>query len=222
MSNETALSIVMAGLAAREGVKVGSELIRELLAPSARVLGEGMAAGLQSWRDIRVAKFEQITEQAVRMLSEAKHSTRPVPARMLIPIIERASLEDEPELVRVWAALLANSASIQGMVLPSFPKILEELSPSEVRMLSTLQAGSRDVKKLREAEQTVGKLMRHVGTQDELHLAVINLERLQLVRAELGHNPFARVPDNMLLQANIGLTNFGARFVLACTPPGNP
>jgi hypothetical protein len=108
------------------------------------------------------------------------------------------------------------------MVLPSFPKILEELSPSEVRMLSTLQAGSRDVKKLRESEQTVDKLMWHVGTQDELHLAVINLERLQLVRPELGHNPFARVADNMLLQANIGLTNFGARFVLACTPPGNP
>lgn len=75
-----------------------------------------------------------------------------VSVKVLVPLLDGASLEDEEneEMIDRWAALLAHAAAGAPveMVLPSFPRILAELSPAEAVLLDSLyrDATSRDVR----------------------------------------------------------------------------
>ena len=60
-----------------------------------------------------------------------------VPLRVLQPAMEGASLEDDPDLRQAWVNLLANAADPRELmkVHPSFPRILQLLSPFDARFL---------------------------------------------------------------------------------------
>ncbi|MFL5963336.1 MAG: Abi-alpha family protein [Gaiellaceae bacterium] len=105
---------------------------------------------------------------ARQMLDEAGLEARAVPARVLVPLLELAGLEDDPvveeaefleiqptdeprehngerDMLTRWAALIANAAGVSTelpTVLPSFASMLSELTPREAKMLDWL-AGLR-------------------------------------------------------------------------------
>src|SRR5581483_8633125 len=69
----------------------------------------------------------------------AGKAPQPVPGRLLLPILEKGSLEEDGDLQQRWAALLANSAAQPENVLPAFVSILAELSPVEAALLERLR-----------------------------------------------------------------------------------
>ena len=80
------------------------------------------------------------------MLNDAGRDAAAVPGRVLLPLLEAASLEDDQQLRRMWSTLLANAADSTrpGDMLPSFVSILSELSPVEALILENLYIQERD------------------------------------------------------------------------------
>jgi len=131
-----------AGGAAADLVK---EFLGRVLAPSADAVGQVVATPVVEWQKRRAATAALIVEEAASTLAAAGRDPQPVPGRLLWPILERGSVEEDKDLHRMWVALLANAAVSPGDIPPSFPHILGELSPVEAVVLENLyiQEGDR-------------------------------------------------------------------------------
>jgi Abortive infection alpha len=71
------------------------------------------------------------------MLQDAGFEPNVVPDKLLLPIFEGMSMEDDEDLHTMWAALLANAATPEGSesVRPGFAAILREMAPDEAKVL---------------------------------------------------------------------------------------
>src|SRR6266404_9326374 len=83
-------------------------IVKRMLGPAADELAE-------MWRDqVRLYRYErQLTcvEKAERMAQEAGFTPQAVPPKILFPLLEGVSFEEDEDLHSMWAALLANAAS---------------------------------------------------------------------------------------------------------------
>ena len=106
--------------------------------------------GLMLGNEVRLRRFCQelkIPERAREMAEKAGCEPGVVPLKVLAPLISEAALEDasSDDMCERWAAMLANAArhDPDRPVLPSFPRILGQLSPVEVAVLDDLDARDR-------------------------------------------------------------------------------
>src|ERR1700756_188385 len=80
-----------------------------------RMLGPAADEVAEMWKDqVRMYRYERqlkCVEKAERMATEAGFSPKAVPIKLLFPLLEGASLEEDENLHTTWAALLANAAS---------------------------------------------------------------------------------------------------------------
>ena len=83
-------------------------LVKPMLGPAADELAE-------MWQDqVRLYRYERqlkCVEKAERMAQEARFTPQAVPPKILFPLLEGASFEEDEDLHTMWAALLANAAS---------------------------------------------------------------------------------------------------------------
>jgi hypothetical protein len=100
-----------------------------------------------SYADVKLAiaeERERIVEQvwarAQEMLRQAGVQPGPVPLKIIVPLLQYASLEQDADLQERWAALLANSSHPSYSVQPSFPDILRQLAPADARFLDAIFA----------------------------------------------------------------------------------
>jgi len=107
---------------------------KEIGGPVADEIGEYLAASVRPYTVVR--QVEAVVK-AQRMLQRRGLSTHSVPPRLLLPILEGASIEDEEDLHTKWSALLANAAS-SDKVHPSYIEILKQLTPDDARLLDRL------------------------------------------------------------------------------------
>ena len=70
----------------------------------------------------------------------------PFLACVLFPILESASLEDDPDLRRMWATMLANAADSVRVtdMMPAYAAILAELTPIEAVILEAVYSQQQD------------------------------------------------------------------------------
>ncbi|WP_210166762.1 hypothetical protein [Methylobacterium sp. Leaf89] len=96
------------------------------------------AHGLR-WDQIRLQQADvaiTVAEMARRQLEADRIAIQPVAPKVLVPLIEKASLEaPEGEMVQRWASLLARAASPGG--LP--PRLIQIISELEVRQVALLE-----------------------------------------------------------------------------------
>lgn len=216
---------------------VGSAIEGAVRAFFATIAGPLVELGEWGADVIRRQRFKgqvRTLTMAREMLAEAGLEAHAVPANQLVPLLELAGLEadDQPDMHRRWAALLANAAAGGDTpdVLPSYPRILSELTPVEAKMLDWLAQdgmGSADL----DAFMAQGGFdpIPADGLRKTFPYSVYvdNLERLQLVKV---HNPdralaeLARKVDVRGIFAgpswpSVGITALGTAFVAACAPP---
>jgi Abortive infection alpha len=122
-------------------------IVKRMLGPAADELAE-------MWRDrVRLYRYgRQIkcVEKAEKMAEEAGFTPSAVPPKILFPLLEGASLEDNEELHTMWAALLANASSKKGSVIrPSFITILKNMAADEAGLLKQLNDGTEAVENIR-------------------------------------------------------------------------
>jgi hypothetical protein len=111
-----------------------TSIVKRMLGPAADELAE-------MWRDqVRMYRYERqlkCVEKAERMAQEAGFTPQAVPPKILFPLLEGASFEEDESLHNMWAALLANAASMENAekVRPGFIATLKQLSRDEALIL---------------------------------------------------------------------------------------
>ena len=197
-----------------------------------RMLGPATDEVAEMWRDqIRVYRYGRqlkLLEKAEKMAKDAGLTPQAVPPKILFPLLEGASFEDNEHLHTMWAALLANAASPNGLELvrPGFIAILRELAPDEAALLNwlyetadtiapplnqirlisayvSLGFGPKDTDSSRkQLSESQAFLQRFVACRD-------SLESARLLRRSIGEND----------ETHYLLSLTGRAFVTLCRPP---
>lgn len=179
--------------------------------------------GRDAIRLMRWKRQVTIFARAEAFLEQSGLPAHTVPPKTLFPLLEFSSLEDDADeaMASRWAALLANAAAGDrgAAVLPSFPRILAELSSDEARILDALyeEAETRPpplvMSHLPEFQREIG-----MGEDALFTARLFNLDRLKLVRTHVRSDEIAEgqyVQTVYLIEG----TPLGNSFVTACKPP---
>src|SRR5580698_7329869 len=133
-----AAPVVAKGAAAIGAVVPFTSIVKKMLGPAADELAE-------MWRDqvrlYRYGRQVKCIEKAEKMAKEAGFTPKAVPIKLLFPLLEGASLEEDETLHDMWAALLANASSPEhsANVRPGFIAILKQMAPDEAALLKTVE-----------------------------------------------------------------------------------
>jgi hypothetical protein len=202
-----------------------------------KVIGEGLThlgGAFADW----AASFRY--KNALRLMHKVEEIHRkrgvvgrtvPIPPRLGIPLLQKATLEDDSTLAAMWAALTANALDPNRHVEArrGFTELLGSLEPVDAMILQEIQGYellhpdrlSRlgtfyDEKAAREYWPNVLSLAAKLGLSVETTaMAVENLERLALVYDRpLGD--FAIMTHPTSDRATLDLTNTGRALLIAC------
>ena len=177
-------------------------------------------------RFVRAKAQMKMYEKTMAILSARNITPNKVAWKTLFPLLDLSSLEDEndEEMIDRWASLLANAAAGPergATVLPSFPRILSELSPEEAAILHTLYADP-DPARVPSLYHLYPDDPRLDRDDDRLfYVRCFNLARLGLLLAPW-ENAQIGDTDPMVFEHKVHYLEgnaLGLSFVLACTPP---
>jgi hypothetical protein len=217
---------------AKEGVKSLlapiADIIKSLLGPSADEIGMAGGDWFRVWRLRRTIPL--LTEVA-KIASDAGLQLNPVAPRLLFPLLETASLQDDEDLHRRWIALLANAATHRVEVHPCFPEILGQLTSQEAQFLDQAYDEDEDLIYKNKARlenphidipydfTTAYGISGGILSSIE-SILIDNLERLNLVNRSDAPLTVNGSPIHISPHTNhLYITKFGKRFVEVCRIP---
>lgn len=226
----------------------GLWLLNKILGPSVHLLGEDLRDQFAGYLG---TNRKTVLEEAAAQVSASGVEAHDVPLRILLPLMERAGLEDQPAMQERWASLLANAATAKepDAFPPYFVSILAQLSPVEARVLSILgltTPHSGAVYKVKGA-YSEGPGLSFRPHELEMELTSLPTDRVRLaVDALIGQGLASRNiivereptdAEKVLMPAKVDvpfrsrsrraeepqirITELGQKFLAACTPP-NP
>lgn len=206
----------------------GGAFVDNILGPTSKEMGKDLR---ERYRTRKARNLADVVIDASRMVEEAGFEPQPIPGRILGPLFEAASVEEDPHLKKRWATLLANAAdpSNKRTVTPAFGEILRQLSPEEALMLSAVYDRTNAGGSL---ENGVFYVNQPDGTRQELPLPYgnfqalsDNLHRLGLVDFKFGspggmfQESFSRTyplkPKYIKLYEGLPLSPLGRLFMAA-------
>jgi hypothetical protein len=222
-----------------------SDLLQALFGPAAEEAGLMLKESVQRFRQMRRTRFFGRTQEK---LSNAHIKPSHVSLKILIPIIDNASMEEDDDIQDIWANLLASAANPTeaGTVYPSFPTILKELTARDVKFLDALFTEALEASQLGRNRRVEDVLLLPARTRDiyaqscmgkclaDLH--GIELHEFLGIEASGRHLSMNTFERNNILVKNYGVvktgldndselgiaysfTNLGACFVTACRGP---
>jgi hypothetical protein len=163
------------------------------------------------------------------------YTPKAVPIKILFPLLEGASLEENEDLHTMWAALLANAASPtkSEMVRPGFIAIMRQMAPDEAVLL-------KGIVELTDGHRSFLRSFRAASKQD-LDRAIVqdmitrtSQLRVLIMRTEEDRTAVeSRFQTCLALLDNAGLisvgpehgvstvmaSDLGGEFMEACSPP---
>lgn len=211
---------------------------QEFIAAATGHPGETIGTILGNMFQRRKANAETVLGKAHFTLLNIGVTPGPIPLNILQPLIEGASLEEEPSMRARWANLLATAANPnEEEIPPSFKNILGELSPRMARFLDSIynhvaESVPKDTKQ--EALKFTKPLYHgelidaYIKDSPSLNYFLLDLDgllRLRLLEVEapvLDRDVFlagAPVGEN---DSIFRLTALAYFFVRACLPPAKP
>lgn len=163
-----------------------------------------------------------IIKKTQEKITSSGLSKKQVPLKILVPIIQNSSLEEDPTIQNKWSNMLANAVTGKVDVSPNYAAILNELSTIEVSILDRIylevnKESDYQKRKLMQFDAEKIRLMLTIS-EDKMDLIIENLYRLNLFQspagqgAMLGNFPFA-LRTNKVFE----FTTLGYEFVKACT-----
>lgn len=118
-----------------EALNKGVDLIHRLAGPVCDDIGAMISDSMKPYRAKNLVNTVRKTE---RILREAGLPANAVPTRLLFPIVEASSIEDDETLQGMWAGLLATASQEADSVSPSFIETLKQMTPSDARHIESL------------------------------------------------------------------------------------
>ena len=215
-----------------------SDLINKLAGPLAEEFGLMLGDKVRVYR---VKNWIKTVEKTERLLREARLSAHAVPPRLLLPIMEASSVEDNETLQDMWAGLLATASQDTDAVSPSFVETLKQLTPDEARYLHRLHNDALKEKRQRHPDDDGWKkvLERHpelsgwdksvansrisltafppgVQRKSEEKPSSDTYERLGLIRREYG---LTKESEGQDIGIAFRFTRYANKFIQACQGP---
>jgi hypothetical protein len=165
------------------------------------------------------------------MIEDAGHTATPVLGRVLFPLLQAASIEEDEQLRKMWATLLAHAADSERRadMLPSFVSILQALSPVEAVVL---EAVYHEAIKTNPQDHHIGYLPEHPTARfnpgrvrifvelpfRNFRVMADNLARLGLIESQYSGAFYGTEVSNKIY-APLVLTPLGWHFVRECVLP---
>lgn len=201
-----------------------ADLIEKLAGPAAEEFGLTVQDHVRVFRLKRQLRLFQRTKE---MLAEAGFEAKRVPLKLLGPLVESASLEEDNELQDRWAALLANASAHLEEIHPSFVDIMRQLSSMDVLVLDILfdllpksKKEDREVNDGRLLEELSVRLQLREIADPQTFWAMKDRLRESLAASSLGRLGLLVVegvdPEH---KPSYALTEFGESFCKACRAP---
>lgn len=198
----------------KELAKRGAEAIQRVTGGAVHELSMLLGQNVAFWR---FKNAVQIAERAGEFLERkgVKQSQLPTGLRDVVPILEYGSMEDEPALQDMWAALLASFAvpEFAEQAQPKFHELLRQISAPEAHILYALYrtkgyVGASSYKYI--TSEYVSELT-GIAHENIVNF-VLNLIRLGLLQGqERFHSSNVRDVEIILL------TPIGREFMRRCT-----
>jgi hypothetical protein len=95
--------------------------------------------------NIRLWRFSNqvnIIKKAQKIIETSGLTKQQVPLKVLIPLLDSSSLEEDSSMQEKWASLLAHVATGFNGIKANYVEILKELSPLEVYILDTMYSNA--------------------------------------------------------------------------------
>ncbi len=180
-------------------------------------------------RFVRWKRLLEISDEVNKILEErAVEDTRAVPPKIALPIFEEASLEEEPELQRLWNTLLANSMdpNFDGELRYGFIDMIKNITATEATLLNKfyeiLKRENRitNLPEITNYHLKKNQLMQLLGVDETKYLlSIYNLMRMQCIAPAIlkGGVTIGDEVSTIYKGADaVVLTPLGAKFIEAC------
>jgi hypothetical protein len=181
-------------------------------------------------RFIRWRRMVQMSDEVNKILEEKKIVvTRAVPPKIALPIIEEASLEDDPNLQYLWNHLLANAMNpnFNDELRYGFIEMIKGITGIEAKLLNNfyeilLREGKlRPLSDIFKYSLTKEQMMQVLGISSDVYaISVNNLMRMQSLSPAILESSSVQVgAEPMTIYKGIDamtLTPLGVKFVEAC------
>jgi Abortive infection alpha len=200
-----------------------------------RMLGPAADEVAEMWRDrVRLYRYGRqldCLKKAEQMAKDAGFTPKAVPIKLLFPLLEGASLEENEDLHTMWAALLANAASPTKaeQVRPGFVAILKQMAPDEAALLKLIAGFTAEFNSYLKnthasSKETLDRMIRAYNEEKMSGLrASFKKRHEQAAEADL------RLETCTQLLSNVGLIRFldeitllsalGEALLEVCEPP---
>lgn len=144
-----------------------------------------------------------------------------IPLKVLIPILEHCSLEEDSDLQDKWANMLANAIGGTKEISTNFVAILSELSSVEVGLLDRLHNEASkitDYDKRKDLQFGRGNICQILGIEVRAaDLIIENLFRLGLCQPPAGSGiSFGNYKFTLRTTEIFEMTSLGYEFVSVC------
>lgn len=223
--SETAKAVQEVAKATGKAIDAGEKFGGFISQFIAGTLEQGMGIFEDKLKYMRWERQVRLMQRADQLLKEIglNKPTRPIPLKLVVPLLEAASIEDDDSLQDLYARLLVNAANGASRInlQRAYISVLEQLTPLDASLLQKIYSLSYQETQHNGVE--VGKLPQEVsigkddGKEDDLpepsddvKLALANLARLGCVVIQKscgGGELFKKVNPTLL----------GKSFIEACT-----
>ena len=159
---------------------------------------------------IRWEKQIKLFDQANAILkSRGVETIEQIPQKLMLPLLEAATLEENDYLEEKWAKLLANAADKKRdiNVKRNYISILENMTAYEFILLGAIAKHDCNVNLANYPDEIITKTTNPEPPNNETEIAMNNLGRLGLLYID---NPFTPIPTWVRLSA------LGKEFYKAC------
>jgi hypothetical protein len=189
-------------------------------------------------RQFRQRNFYRVAEKVEQYLAEANVEPKAIPARLLLPLVDSASLEDDETIQELWAQLLASAAQEPEAIPPSYAEMLKQLSPQQARILNAIYQSHLTYRNHVGNRVAPASVWCHEFPEipcEKVKEALDQFEQLGIIRPEYGLNQEARsifssiediaagaISPSGVDEADVGyvmrFTQLGQFFLKACIP----
>lgn len=195
--------------------------LRNIVPSSIKDLSGILSDQVRLWR---FANQIRILKRARDLIVENNLQENKVNLKILVPLLDVSSLEEDENLQNVWANFLANAASGKKVAV-NYVEILKQLTGIEVSVLEAIYLNSLkepDVNKRREMVFDSQKIAQIFSiSPEEVELMVEDFYRLGVCRmpgnsgVSFGEGLRTAVNTTKLFE----LTSLGTDFIKACRSP---
>jgi hypothetical protein len=184
MEPGTSLVTALAAKSGEAAVEVAKEeakgFLKQLFGPSAEAIGEDLAL---RHRERLFNNLVEVLSRAKKRLKAKSVTVHELPLKILHPLLESASLEEDPEIQEMWANLVAGVATDgKELFYSAYIQILKQLSTEEARFLNLLydqlQARMTEYTNLPPEKQGRNDPTSRLGTFEDFHKLFVEANQI--------------------------------------------